>query len=157
MARILHVLGIYLFTSGFLLTRLVLDHKSECALPPIDSANAYTAGDAEKGCWHPKTFNKAVVIIVDALRYDFTVPFPEQFEPIDLAVAAENPSQAPPVAPRHFHNAFPVLYETAKNQPQNAFLLPFIADPPTATMQRLKGLTTGTLPTFIDVGSNFAG
>ncbi|CAN9391356.1 unnamed protein product [Alternaria alternata] len=154
---ILHVLGIYLFTSGFLLTRLVLDHKSECALPPIDSANAYTAGDAEKGCWHPKTFNKAVVIIVDALRYDFTVPFPEQFEPIDLAVAAENPSQAPPVAPRHFHNAFPVLYETAKNQPQNAFLLPFIADPPTATMQRLKGLTTGTLPTFIDVGSNFAG
>ncbi|CAI9631151.1 unnamed protein product [Alternaria burnsii] len=154
---ILHVLGIYLFTSGFLLTRLVLDHKSECALPPIDSANAYTAGDAEKGCWHPKTFNKAVVIIVDALRYDFTVPFPEQFEPIDLAAAAENPSQAPPVAPRHFHNAFPILYETAKNQPQNAFLLPFIADPPTATMQRLKGLTTGTLPTFIDVGSNFAG
>jgi phosphatidylinositol glycan class O len=136
---------------------LVLDHKSECALPPIDSANAYTAGDAEKGCWHPKTFNKAVVIIVDALRYDFTVPFPEQFEPVDIAVAAENPSEAPPVAPRHFHNAFPVLYETAKNQPQNAFLLPFIADPPTATMQRLKGLTTGTLPTFIDVGSNFAG
>ncbi|KAL1796072.1 hypothetical protein ACET3X_006296 [Alternaria dauci] len=154
---ILHVLGIYLFTSGFLLTRLVLDHKSECALPPVDSANAYTAGDAGKGCWHPKTFEKAVVIIVDALRYDFTVPFPEQFEPIDLAAAAENPPQAPPVAPRHFHNAFPVLYETAKNQPQNAFLLPFIADPPTATMQRLKGLTTGTLPTFIDVGSNFAG
>jgi phosphatidylinositol glycan class O len=155
--RILHVLGIYLFTSGFLLTRLVLDHKSECALPPIDSANAYPAGDAEKGCWHPKTFSKAVVIIVDALRYDFTVPFPEQFEPVDLAVEAENPSQAPPIAPRHFHNAFPILYETAKNQPQNAFLLPFIADPPTATMQRLKGLTTGTLPTFIDVGSNFAG
>ncbi|KAI4682874.1 hypothetical protein J4E81_009498 [Alternaria sp. BMP 2799] len=154
---ILHILGIYLFTSGFLLTRLVLDHKSECALPPIDSANAYTPGDAEKGCWHPKTFNKAVVIIVDALRYDFTVPFPEQFEPVDLAVEAENPSQAPPIAPRHFHNAFPVLYETARNQPQNAFLLPFIADPPTATMQRLKGLTTGTLPTFIDVGSNFAG
>jgi phosphatidylinositol glycan class O len=155
--RILHVLGIYLFTSGFLLTRLVLDHKSECAVPPIDSAKAYTAGDAEKGCWHPKTFNKAVVIIVDALRYDFTVPFEAQFEPVDLAAAAANPSQAPPVAPHHFHNAFPVLYETAKNEPNNAFLLPFIADAPTATMQRLKGLTTGTLPTFIDLGSNFAG
>jgi phosphatidylinositol glycan class O len=152
---ILHVLGIYLFTSGFLLTRLVLDHKSECAVPPINSA--FTPGNTESGCWHPKTFEKAVVIIVDALRYDFTVPFEAQFEPTDLAAAAENPSQAPPVAPHHFHNAFPVLYETAKNQPNNAFLLPFIADPPTATMQRLKGLTTGTLPTFIDVGSNFAG
>lgn len=41
--------------------------------------------------------------------------------------------------------------------PHQAFLLPFIADPPTTTLQRLKGLTTGTLPTFIDAGSNFAG
>lgn len=144
---ILHVIGIYLFTSGFLLTRLVLDHKSECATPPIDSAKLYTADAAEKGCWHPKTFDKAIVIIVDALRYDFTVPLEAQLDPTELAATA----------PRHFHNAIPVLYETAKKQPNNAFLLPFIADPPTATMQRLKGLTTGTLPTFIDLGSNFAG
>ncbi|KAH7355959.1 hypothetical protein BKA66DRAFT_539661 [Pyrenochaeta sp. MPI-SDFR-AT-0127] len=154
---ILHALGIYLFTSGFLLTRLVLDHKSECAIPPIDSAKSYTAGDAQKGCWHPKTFDKAIVVIVDALRYDFTIPFDAQFQPTDLSAAAANPAQAPPAAPRHFHNAIPVLYETAMNQPNNAFLLPFIADPPTTTLQRLKGLTTGTLPTFIDAGSNFAG
>ncbi|KAH7089477.1 hypothetical protein FB567DRAFT_520834 [Paraphoma chrysanthemicola] len=147
---ILHVAGIYLFTSGFLLTRLVLDHKSDCAVPPIDPGRAFVSGDAQKGCWHPKTFNKAVVIIVDALRYDFTIPFEAQVEPTDLA----GPQ---PVAPRHFHNAFPVLYETAQQQPHNAFLLPFIADPPTTTLQRLKGLTTGTLPTFIDAGSNFAG
>ena len=31
----------------------------------------------------------------------------------------------------------------------------FVADPPTTTMQRLKGLTTGSLPTFIDMASNF--
>lgn len=155
--RILHVIGIYLFTSGFLLTRLVLDDKSECGVPPIDAARLYAAGDAGKGCWHPKTFDKAVVIIVDALRYDFTVPFEAQFEPTNLAVAAAHPAQAPAIAPRHFHNAIPVLYETAKEQPNNAFLLPFIADPPTTTLQRLKGLTTGTLPTFIDAGSNFAG
>jgi len=59
--------------------------------------------------------------------------------------------------PRHFHNALPVLYDTSRTRPEHAFLLPFIADPPTTTLQRLKGLTTGTLPTFIDVGSNFAG
>lgn len=58
---------------------------------------------------------------------------------------------------QHFHNALTVLYETTIQNPHDAFLLPFIADPPTTTLQRLKGLTTGTLPTFVDAGSNFAG
>ena len=135
-SRVLHAIGIYFFTKGFLLTRLVLDYKSECAAPPFDlgtqSPRTYT-----DGCWHPKVFDKAVIIIIDALRYDFTVPFSGE--------------------PHHFHNALTVLDETARQNPGNAFLLPFIADPPTSTLQRLKGLTTGTLPTFIDIGSNFAG
>lgn len=154
---ILHIAGIYLFTSGFLLTRLVLDEKSECAVPPIDSAKSYIPGNAQKGCWHPKSFDKAVVVIVDALRYDFTVPFEKQFDSTDLAGASKDGANRPAIAPRHFHNSIPVFYETAVTKPNNAFLLPFIADPPTATLQRLKGLTTGTLPTFIDLGSNFAG
>jgi phosphatidylinositol glycan class O len=118
----------------------VLEEKSSCAEPPtdLDTSAGFTPGTNEDGCWHPKTFEKAVVIIVDALRYDFTVPF--------------NGS-----SPSAFHNALPFLHETAVKEPQNAFLLPFIADPPTTTLQRLKGLTTGTLPTFIDAGSNFAG
>ncbi|KAK5120084.1 hypothetical protein LTR85_006565 [Meristemomyces frigidus] len=139
---VFHALGIYLFCSGFLLSRLVLQDRSECAIPPVELHNGYTAGSVDRGCWHPKSFDKAVVIIVDALRYDFTVPF--QPRPGDEQ-------------PHHFHNALPFLYETSVQQPQNAFLRPFIADPPTTTLQRLKGLTTGTLPTFIDAGSNFAG
>ena len=94
------------------------------------------------GCWHPKSFDKAVVILVDALRYDFTVPF--RPKPGDEQ-------------PHYFHNALPVLHEISTQHPGNAFLRPFIADPPTTTTLRLKGLTTGTLPTFIDAGSNFAG
>ena len=135
-SSVLHAIGIYFFTKGFLLTRLVLDYKSECAAPPFDlgKQSPRTYGD---GCWHPKTFDKAVIIIIDALRYDFTVPFSGD--------------------PHHFHNALTVLDETARQSPDEAFLLPFIADPPTSTLQRLKGLTTGTLPTFIDIGSNFAG
>lgn len=99
-------------------------------------------GTPETGCWHPKQFDKAIIIIVDALRYDFTVPF----------VAKDEKD-----TPHHYHEALKVLYETAIANPQNALLLPFIADPPTTTLQRLKGLTTGTLPTLIDAGSNFAG
>ncbi|EGX90838.1 phosphoethanolamine N-methyltransferase, putative [Cordyceps militaris CM01] len=132
----IHAIGIWLFTTGFLLTRLVLDEKSSCDAPPIDGTKGLPTPD--KGCWHPKTFDRAVVILIDALRYDFTVP-----HAVD--------------SPHAYHNAFPVLHEMAVKSPQNAFLRPFIADPPTATLQRLKGLTTGTLPTFIDLGSNFGG
>lgn len=136
----IHVIAIYLFTSGFLLTRLVLDEQSECASPPIEPWAEWNGqGTVEGGCWHPKTFDKAVVVIIDALRYDFTVP-------------VKNSSKA-----EVYHNAFPFLYETSVKTPNNAVLLPFIADPPTATLQRLKGLTTGTLPTFIDIGSSFGG
>jgi phosphatidylinositol glycan class O len=105
-------------------------------------AGDFVPGSQERGCWHPKSFDKAVVVIMDALRYDFAVPFQPR---------------SPTDQPRHFHNALSILYESSVNEPQNAFLRPFIADPPTTTLQRLKGLTTGTLPTFIDAGSNFGG
>ena len=133
---VLHGIGIFLFTKGFLLTRLVLEEKSQCGVLPFESGQS-GLGNYKEGCWHPKTFDKAVVVIIDALRYDFTVPRPG--------------------SQHHFHNALGVLHETAMDAPEKAFLLPFIADPPTTTLQRLKGLTTGTLPTFIDAGSNFAG
>lgn len=138
-----HVVGIAYFTNGFLLTRLVLEEKSSCDAPPTaDSGKPdllppwQGKGTVDGGCWHPKTFERAVVIVIDALRYDFTVP------------VADNAA---------FHNAFPFMYETATREPNNAFLRPFIADPPTSTLQRLKGLTTGTLPTFVDLGSSFSG
>ncbi|KAJ5545466.1 hypothetical protein N7535_006147 [Penicillium sp. DV-2018c] len=144
---LLHVIGIYFFTKGFLLTRMVLDNKSSCDVLPFEdilapSHNTALGNEQQNGCWHKKTFDKAVVIIIDALRYDFTVPF-----------AAKGESDTVHL----FHNNIPVLYETAVQNPANAFLLPFIADPPTTTLNRLKGLTTGTLPTFLDAGSNFAG
>ncbi|EGP90225.1 uncharacterized protein MYCGRDRAFT_69132 [Zymoseptoria tritici IPO323] len=133
---IFHALAIYLFCSGFLLSRLVLPNRSECAVPPTDLATI-----PDTGCWHPQSFPKAVIIVIDALRYDFTIPH---------ANSTSSPHQ-------HFHNALPFLHSTALEHPEKAFLRPFIADPPTTTLQRLKGLTTGTLPTFIDAGSNFAG
>ena len=48
-----------------------------------------------------------------------------------------------------------MFQETVEAHPDRAALYPFVADPPTVTMQRLKALTTGSLPTFIDAGSNF--
>lgn len=140
----IHATGILIFTSGFLLTRLVLDDQSECGAPPIDLSVSHAKlwdghGTVDGGCWHPKSFKKAVVILIDALRYDFTVPAPSSDEP------------------KGYENALTFLHESAVESPENAFLRPFIADPPTTTLQRLKGLTTGTLPTFVDIGASFSG
>jgi phosphatidylinositol glycan class O len=117
-------------------------------LPPIElNIHNQSLGQLAtiyRGCWIPKAFDKAIILIIDALRYDFTIPSH------GLLQARGDTSQL-------FHDALTVLYETAVQTPRKAILLPFLADPPTTTLQRLKGLTTGTLPTFIEAGSNFEG
>lgn len=120
---VLQFIGVYFFSQGFLLLRQVLPEIAHC--------------NGTENCM-PAKFDKAVVFIIDALRFDFAIP-------VD-----ENPSP-------YYHNHFPILHELAQSQPNNAVLLKFMADPPTTTLQRLKGLTTGSLPTFIDAGSNFNG
>lgn len=78
-----------------------------------------------------KRFNKTVVLFVDALRFDFIFTTKNSLFGI------------------------PTIEKLLKNDPQNSKLFKFIADPPTTTMQRIKALMSGTLPTFIDAGSNF--
>lgn len=84
-------------------------------------------------------FDKAVIIIIDALRYDFVINSPtvdkdEQF----------------------YLNKMPVFTKLVKKFPKNAALLQLKADPPTTTLQRLKAITTGSLPAFIDISQSFA-
>lgn len=116
---ILHLLALALFSNGFLLTRITLDDRTP---------RSKTTSSA--------TFEKVVILVIDALRYDFTVP--------QNRIA-------------RYLNHFTVLSKYAQESPRNSFLAKFVADPPTTTLQRLKGLTTGSLPTFVDAGSNFAG
>ncbi|KAM9262953.1 GPI ethanolamine phosphate transferase 3 isoform 4-T4 [Morus bassanus] len=129
--------GIGLFTSGFLLTRIELASRSSCSdpllPPPWERQNLPTGS-----CWAPQRFPKAVLVIIDALRFEF---------------ARFNPTKATPLP---YENKLSFLHHLVTSQPRHARLYRFRADPPTATMQRIKGLTTGSLPTFIDVGSNFA-
>jgi len=123
-----YTVAIYIFTSGFLLRRQVLTNRTECTTRSCNQP--------------PAIFQKAVVILIDALKYDFCV---------------HNSSV---VSPKPYQNKMPIFNILSKPDPvsglSNGKLFKFIADPPTTTMQRLKGLTTGSLPTFIDVSSNFA-
>ncbi|XP_046403126.1 GPI ethanolamine phosphate transferase 3 [Ischnura elegans] len=150
---------VYLFSRGFLLKRDVFTNRTQC-LPwedsgedgtlhsgkPISSSNVKN-GTVRKGGSLTENLStclptryKVVLIVVDALRYDF-IQFNESLNDSDANA---------------FQNKIPIIHETLLNQPWNSRMYKFVADPPTTTMQRLKGITTGSLPTFIDVGSNFA-
>ena len=122
----LHFVGIYLFTRGFLLSRLSLSTFAACS----DSTSPCTL--------HP-THKRAVLLIIDALRFDFLSPHPPE-----------------PHSPYH-HNVLTLPRELTAKQPRNSFLFNAHADPPTATLQRIKALVTGSLPTFVDIGHNFGG
>lgn len=54
-----------------------------------------------------------------------------------------------------YANKLPIIRDTLQREPEHGFLYKFIADPPTTTMQRIKGFTTGGMPTFIDAADNF--
>jgi GPI ethanolamine phosphate transferase 3 subunit O len=122
----LHFIGIYLFTRGFLLSRLSLSTIADCS--PSDSP-----------CTLPPTHKRAILLIIDALRFDFLSPHPPE-----------------PHSTYH-HNVLTLPRELTAKQPHNSFLFNAYADPPTTTLQRIKGLVTGSLPTFVDMGYNFGG
>ncbi|XP_019373581.1 PREDICTED: GPI ethanolamine phosphate transferase 3 isoform X1 [Gavialis gangeticus] len=132
-AGFLFLAGLWLFASGFLLLRVELPQRSACSPSPAPAA-ALAVGS----CWLPRRFARAVLVLVDALAFEFA-----RFE-----VARPRP--------RPYENKLGALHHLAATQPHHARLYRFRADPPTTTMQRIKGLTTGSLPTFVDVGSNFA-
>lgn len=94
-------------------------------------------GLSYKTCLPQKS--RIIILLVDALKYEFGL-FRDREKNVTLP----------------FENRLTVMHELLQNKPQQTRILRFKADPPTTTLQRLKGLTTGSLPTFIDIGSNFA-
>lgn len=140
--------SVLLFTRGFLLSRVALDSNSTCS----NLKNCIITNTAENECSddiHEYINNahrfclpqkaKVVLLVVDALRYDFTL-YDESLKSGELP----------------FQNKLPIISKLMKTYPDKSRLYKFVADPPTTTMQRLHALTTGSLPTFIDANSNFA-
>lgn len=135
--------GIALFTSGFLLTRLELTNHSSCQELPGPGSQPWGSQGKPGACWMASRFSRVVLVLIDALRFDFAQPQP-----------SHGPGEPPVSLP--FLGKLDSLQRILEIQPHHAKLYQSKADPPTTTMQRLKALTTGSLPTFIDAGSNFA-
>ncbi|KAM2541672.1 hypothetical protein TB2_021209 [Malus domestica] len=142
----LHVVAILLFTRGFLLTRTELPFYSNCSdasqspcsysVPETLNRND-TVEPNQQRCWSKPAVGRLVIIVFDALRFDFVAPstFFQELKP--------------------WMNKLQLVQDLAARNASSARIFKAIADPPTTSLQRLKGLTTGGLPTFIDVGNSF--
>uniref|UniRef100_A0A915JPU1 GPI ethanolamine phosphate transferase 3 n=1 Tax=Romanomermis culicivorax TaxID=13658 RepID=A0A915JPU1_ROMCU len=130
-----YLFGIYFYRIGFLLTRNAILMNSTCIEVQAEISEA---------CWTKASYKRSILIVIDALRYDFLIWHNES-------------SDNWPEGSHFYRNKLASVQEKLQHEPEKTILYKFLADPPTTTLQRLKGLTTGSLPTFIDAGSNFAG
>lgn len=158
------VLGLTIFTQSFFLSRTSFDHRSSCepgaagnllkdALDLNDDeisflrqnrwisdylrqSDHHNVTERNNGCWAPRKVDSVAIIVVDALRFDFAR------DHLPLSVGSR---------------LFPDNNDQSSKSRGFSKLYQFIADPPTVTMQRLKGLTTGGLPTFADITGSFGG
>ncbi|XP_067629942.1 GPI ethanolamine phosphate transferase 3 [Eurosta solidaginis] len=140
--------GVLLFSRGFLLSRVSKTDVSSCQRLSLNESDEFYINQemvqeifkdvnaTSNLCLPPKS--KVIILVIDALKYDF-------------GVFKENITN-----PLPYENKLTIIYDLLQSSPNNARLMQFKADPPTTTLQRLKGLTTGSLPTFVDMGSNFA-
>lgn len=122
------------FAQGFLLTRVELEDRTP--LPPPNAERA------------PPPFRRAVIVILDAMRFDFlwsSVAGPDA----DDSTGSSSKGQ------HHYSGKLTAFAEAARDPRARTWFYEGLADAPTTTMQRLKALTTGGLPTFVDVGANF--
>ncbi|KDR69565.1 hypothetical protein GALMADRAFT_77322 [Galerina marginata CBS 339.88] len=121
---LLHGVGIYLFAKGFFQPRLPFSNTSTCV---------------KTNCGVRPTHKRAVLLIIDSLRFDFIAPNPPT-----------------PQSPFH-HSVLTLPSELTAKYPDRSFIFNAYADPPTITLQRIKSIMTGSLPTFGDVANSFGG
>jgi GPI ethanolamine phosphate transferase 3 subunit O len=140
------VLGVWLYTGGFFLTRYQVEDQSPCGLPPSSSSSSSTSMSSD--CWMPSTFKRLIIVVVDALRFDFV-------SDVDVEKEKTDDDNIGGGGRCHYRNRMKKIKALVDEQPDNTLLFKFWADAPTTTMQRLKALTTGGLPTFFELRLNF--
>lgn len=138
--------GLYWFAASFFLAKRSLSHVSDCdegqqllqsqlgltevEIDTLKQQGIIAQNDilTRNGCWMGRRVDSLIILLVDALRFDFA-----------------------------YYNLPLSIGKRLSTQKNSSRLFQFVADPPTVTMQRLKALTTGGLPTFADISANFGG
>ncbi|KAH7831943.1 putative gpi ethanolamine phosphate transferase [Monocercomonoides exilis] len=127
----LQIIGIWIYTSGFLQFGFLSDKINHSRIFANDTNSAALAST--------KKFDRVVVLLVDALRYDMINPYPSF------------PQEKTP----KWVNRVPIIQQILQQRTSQSILYKFHSDPPTVTTPRLKSLTVGNIPLFMDIGSSF--
>lgn len=140
------LVGLYWFAASFFLAKRSLEQVSLCdeavsllkeqlglsteAIHTLQRRRIISTSEDlhRQGCWMDRRVDSLIILLVDALRFDFA-----------------------------YYNLPDSIGHRLQQVNSTSRLFQFIADPPTVTMQRLKALTTGGLPTFADISGNFGG
>ena len=129
---LLLLIGLYEFSTSFFLNRHALPQTSHCGDAKFLYNNVLgissTFEQREDECWIERKVDALAFIVVDALRFDFAL-----------------------------HELPKSIGKRLSSSDDRSQLFQFVADPPTVTMQRIKGMTTGGLPTFAEFSANFGG
>lgn len=166
-------LGLTIFTQSFFLSRTAVDVRSSCDVNSAGNllvnalgfddmedvaylrqmgwlsdgdSNNYSNSNTNYGCWVPRRVDSMAILVVDALRFDFAR------DHLPLSVGSRLFTDAMEDSSKSKDGS-----SSSKKEKGLSKLYRFMADPPTVTMQRLKGLTTGGLPTFADITGSFGG
>ncbi|BFU22861.1 phosphatidylinositol-glycan biosynthesis class o pr [Entamoeba histolytica] len=138
-----HLVGIYLYGTGFLITSIQSQKKSQCN-DPLMTNTLYAQSHPPELCWTTPLFKKTALYLVDALRFDFafSTDYPPLFENIT------DPNNF-----RFYHNNMGVFNSLENQYPSRSSKYHFIPDPPTLTIQRVKAMTTGGVPVPIEISN----
>ena len=139
--------SLLLFSAGFFLTRLELGEESGCdprpLLEPLGAIDLWAGnrtnggvasggaggehGDRRAGCWTPRTYDRVVLFVVDALRYDFVAYDEQRGGGGDGGGAGGGNQDTTP----SFLNKMSVVRELMQTEPGATLLTNFVADAPT--------------------------
>lgn len=89
------------------------------------------------GSWMSNRFDTIIIIVIDALRYDFLLNSETEYSNI-----------------LPYHNRLDIS-SNMDIYNGSSWSCAFIADPPTVTLQRVSGIASGTLSTFMEAAFNF--
>lgn len=126
------ILGFFFFFKGF----FKLKQESQEKSPSFNEILNRTT-------WFPPSFNKSIWIIIDGLRYDFA---------FYQNLSGQRTERQP-----HYINQMPIFHQTLNEKPEQTLFFQAYSDPPTVTTQRIKSLTNGNLPSFLEFTENFDG
>ncbi|SBS98247.1 GPI ethanolamine phosphate transferase 3, putative (PIGO) [Plasmodium ovale curtisi] len=105
-------------------------------------------------------YDRIVILLIDALRFDFALYDPQYREDAEVIDESENNESQGNEGKRvgsvkHFLNNMKHMHSVLQGEKKNASLFLFEADAPTITTSRLKSMLIGTVPNYMDVNENF--